>query len=361
MKKELLQKIISDIQSVKIAVVGDFCLDAYWFIDESKSEISIETGQLTRPVKQQRYSLGGAGNVTNNLTAMGVKDVRAFGVIGPDPFGTEMVKVMQGNGINPQNLIIQEGNWSTHVYTKPYIADVEQNRIDFGNFNELSNATADRLIRLLENEIPQVDVVIINQQVLSGIHTEYFRNQLVQVIQQFPEKIFIADSRNFSEVYDGAFRKMNDREAANFIGLKKDADDVVLYSEVIEAADRLYKKFGKPVFITRGERGSVIVDETGVTDIYGLMIISKVDPVGAGDSYLAGRLLPKKSCKWVPTPILFTVRSWPKTSAMPVSGTIPKLKLSTSGRKSCKSAMPFSTTMAPFPPCAKVGSRLWFP
>jgi rfaE bifunctional protein kinase chain/domain len=288
MKKELLQKIISDIQSVKIAVVGDFCLDAYWFIDESKSEISIETGQLTRPVKQQRYSLGGAGNVTNNLTAMGVKDVRAFGVIGPDPFGTEMVKVMQGNGINPQNLIIQEGNWSTHVYTKPYIADVEQNRIDFGNFNELSNATADRLIRLLENEIPQVDVVIINQQVLSGIHTEYFRNQLVQVIQQFPEKIFIADSRNFSEVYDGAFRKMNDREAANFIGLKKDADDVVLYSEVIEAADRLYKKFGKPVFITRGERGSVIVDETGVTDIYGLMIISKVDPVGAGDSYLAG-------------------------------------------------------------------------
>ncbi|HDR52072.1 MAG TPA: hypothetical protein ENN90_10725, partial [Mariniphaga anaerophila] len=102
MKKGLLQKIISDIQSVKIAVVGDFCLDAYWFIDESKSEISIETGQLTRPVKQQRYSLGGAGNVTNNLTAMGVKDVRAFGVIGPDPFGTEMVKVMQENGINPK-------------------------------------------------------------------------------------------------------------------------------------------------------------------------------------------------------------------------------------------------------------------
>ncbi len=288
MKKELLQKIISEIKLARIAVVGDFCLDAYWFIDESKSEISIETGQLTRPVKQQRYSLGGAGNVTNNLTAMGVKDVRAFGVIGPDPFGTEMVKVMQENGINPQNLIIQEENWSTHVYTKPYIADVEQNRIDFGNFNELSNATADRLISLLKNEIPQVDVVIINQQVLSGIHTEYFRKQLVKVIQHFPDKIFIADSRNYSEVYDGAYRKMNDREAANLIGLKKDANDVVLYSEVRDAAEQLYKKFGKPLFITRGERGSVIVDETGVTDIYGLMIISKVDPVGAGDSYLAG-------------------------------------------------------------------------
>ena len=288
MNKEQLQKVLHDISSAKIAVLGDFCLDAYWFIDESKSEISIETGQMTRPVKQQRYSLGGAGNVTNNLTAMGVKDVRAFGVIGPDPFGAEMVKVMKENGINPQNLIIQEENWSTHVYTKPYIADEEQNRIDFGNFNELSDATADRLIGLLKNEIPAVDVVIINQQVLSGIHTEYFREQLKMVVQNFPGKIFVVDSRDYSEVYEGTYRNINDREAANLIGLKKEPDDVVLYSEVKEAAARLFEKFGKPLFITRGERGSVIVDENGVTDIYGLMIISKVDAVGAGDSYLAG-------------------------------------------------------------------------
>ena len=44
MKKEELQKILEDIKSKKIAVIGDFCLDAYWFIDESKSEISVETG-----------------------------------------------------------------------------------------------------------------------------------------------------------------------------------------------------------------------------------------------------------------------------------------------------------------------------
>jgi rfaE bifunctional protein kinase chain/domain len=288
MKKELLEKIIGEIKSVKIAVLGDFCLDAYWFIDGSKSEISIETGQLTRPVKQQRYSLGGAGNVANNITAMGVKDVRAFGVIGPDPFGTEMVKVMHQNGINPKNLLIQECDWSTHVYTKPYIGDTEQNRIDFGNFNLLATKTADKLIDNLVAEIPEVDVVIINQQVLSGIHTEYFRSRLTQVIQRFPERIFIADSRNYSADYEGAYRKMNDLEAAILGGFKKDTDDVVLYSEVKEAATSLYKKFGKPLFITRGARGSIIVNENGVTNMDGLMILSKVDPVGAGDSYLAG-------------------------------------------------------------------------
>jgi len=52
MNREQLQKVLQDISLVKIAVVGDFCLDAYWFIDESKGEISVETGQMTRPVKQ---------------------------------------------------------------------------------------------------------------------------------------------------------------------------------------------------------------------------------------------------------------------------------------------------------------------
>ena len=243
---------------------------------------------MTRPVKQQRYSLGGAGNVTNNITALGVQDVRAFGVIGPDPFGYEMVKVMKQNGINPKNLLVQEKNWSTHVYTKPYVGDTEQSRIDFGNFNQLSKKTADLLINNLIKEIPDVDLIIINQQVLSGIHTEYFRNEITKVIQNFPDKIFIADSRNFSASYQGAWRKMNDTEAAILGGYKKDANDVVLYSEVKKAAMNLFEKFGKPLFITRGARGSLIVNENGITDIHGLMIISKVDPVGAGDSYLAG-------------------------------------------------------------------------
>ncbi len=288
MIKEQLQKILEDVSAVKIAVLGDFCLDAYWFIDESKSEISIETGQKTRPVKEQRYSLGGAGNVTSNLAAMGVKDIRAFGVIGSDPYGTEMVKIMRRNGINPDNLLIQEKDWSTHVYTKPYVGDFEEGRIDFGNFNRLSKQTADLLIQNLAEAIPEVDIIIINQQVLSGIHTKYFRKELVNVIQKFSDKVFIVDSRNYNEQYDGAYRKMNDTEAARLFGLKKEAGDVVLYSEVKEAALHLFERFGKPLFITRGERGSVIVTETGVKDIYGLLIISKVDTVGAGDSYLAG-------------------------------------------------------------------------
>ncbi len=129
--------------------MGDFCLDAYWFIDESKSEISIETGEPTMPVRQQKYSLGGAGNVANNLAALKVKDIRAFGVIGNDPFGVEMIKIMKNAGISTGNMLIQNQNWSTHVYIKPYVGEKEKSRIDFGNFNVLSGETADLLIAIL--------------------------------------------------------------------------------------------------------------------------------------------------------------------------------------------------------------------
>lgn len=286
--KDKLTRILDDICAVKIAVIGDFCLDAYWFVDESMSEISLETGQATRPVSKQRYSLGGAGNVTSNLAALGIKDVRAFGVIGTDPFGAEMVRVMQKTGINTQNFVIQDNEWDTHTYSKPYIGGTELNRIDFGNFNSLSQISADKLISNIRKSIPQCDVIIINQQVPSGIHTEYFREQLLNVIAHFPEKMFITDCRIYNDFFAGTIRKMNDTEALRLCGQTRKPGESISLSELEPAALELQKRFHKPLFITRGAKGSVTVDKGVVKEIPGLSILAKTDTVGAGDSYLAG-------------------------------------------------------------------------
>lgn len=288
MNPESLKEVLEKIQTTKIGVVGDFCLDAYWFIDESKTEISIETGKPTTPVRRQKYSLGGAGNVASNLTALGVRDVRAFGVIGNDPFGTEMIALLNSNGIDSRNVLTQENDWSTHVYIKPHIGDEEQSRIDFGNFNILSDETAERLIANLRVELHEVDLVIINQQVASGIHTPWFRQKLKEVIRQFSEKIFITDSREFTDEYSGAYRKMNDREAARLCSVHLASGESLSYTELINAAERLYDRYMKPLFITRGDRGSIVTDDKGILEIESMMITGRTDTVGAGDSYLAG-------------------------------------------------------------------------
>ena len=243
MKPEFLKEVLEKIKSVKIAIVGDYCLDAYWFVDESKSEISIETGKPTEPVRRQKYSLGGAGNVANNLASLEIKEIKAFGVIGKDPFGAEMISIMNQTGINTKNMLIQDKEWATHVYIKPHVGENEQSRIDFGNFNYLSDDTADILIQNLQKETIETDLVIINQQVLSGIHTAYFRQKLVEVINLFPEKIFIADSRDYTDNYRGAYRKMNDTEAARLCEINKEPGEIVSHQEVIYAAEQLYERY----------------------------------------------------------------------------------------------------------------------
>ena len=64
-----------------------------------------------------------------------------------------MVRIMKETGIKTDNLLIQKDDWYTHTYAKPYIDDRELNRVDFGNYNVLSQETADRLIDNLKNEI----------------------------------------------------------------------------------------------------------------------------------------------------------------------------------------------------------------
>jgi rfaE bifunctional protein kinase chain/domain len=288
MKPEKLSEILKAIKNVKIAIAGDFCLDAYWFINESMSEISLETGMPTYPVERQEYSPGGASNIANNLVAMGVGEVMAFGVTGNDPFGVEMARIFGKLGIKTASLLVQEKDWATHVFAKPYSGGRELNRVDFGNSNILSIETADKLISHLAECIPGIDLIIINQQVYSGINTEFFRKKLTGVISRFPDRIFIADSRAYNDSYHGAYRKMNDREALRLCGNIRKPEEEITYDEVKDAALSLFSSYGKPIFITRGSKGSVVADSDGIFEMPGIQILGKTDTVGAGDSYLAG-------------------------------------------------------------------------
>ena len=59
-------------RNLRIAVVGDFCLDRYLEIDPARKEISIETGLPVHNVVRVRSQPGGAGTILNNLVALGV-------------------------------------------------------------------------------------------------------------------------------------------------------------------------------------------------------------------------------------------------------------------------------------------------
>ena len=185
---EQAEKILNESGSLKIAVVGDFCLDVYLKLDTSESELSLETGLPTRSVVEQRYSLGGAGNVAANLISLGCENVYAFGVIGNDPYGHELRRKLNDFGINNTGIQVQHSTWDTCTYTKlleKSTSGVEEtNRIDYGNINQLETSVAENLLEQLAGILPKTDAIIINEQLTYGLHSQYFQKNLNKLLKK---------------------------------------------------------------------------------------------------------------------------------------------------------------------------------
>ncbi len=278
-----LKILLEKISHVRVGIVGDFCLDVYLLLEPGASEPSLETGLSTRPVRSHRYSLGGAGNVASNLQAMGVKSVSVFGVIGQDPFGEEMRRLFSAKTMDTSGLLVQREQWETHAYMKPYEREQEQHRFDFGVFNQLHGSTSRLLLEKLASALPALDIIIINEQVTHGIHSKDFRDALSAMVLRQGRMSFIADSRHYPDEYGGTIRKVNIQQAAELFG--KDPADTRASKEI---ARSLYERWGNTLFMTRGKDGCIVCDSHGLHEVPGLLILSPVDPVGAGDSMLAG-------------------------------------------------------------------------
>jgi rfaE bifunctional protein kinase chain/domain len=277
---------LDNLSQVSVAVIGDFCLDVYWTIDRSASEISLETGLKTEPVRLQRYSPGGAGNVVMNLAALGVRQVYPVGVLGNDPFGGELRRLLEGPRVNVSGLISQAGGWATPTYIKPCVDDQELSRIDFGNFNRLSDTAEQELFTKFEDILDQVSVVLINHQVTGSMHdSPSFREHLQQVISRHPKSTFIVDSRGYHESYPKAIHKLNGREVLKACGKAVPVGDDISLEDLVQQAQALSRRWESPLVVTRGERGCLVFSGDVPAQIFGLQLPGRTDPVGAGDTF----------------------------------------------------------------------------
>src|SRR5262245_66432673 len=121
MTPERFDKIVGAYSRLRIAIVGDFCLDRYLEIDPTKKEMSIETGLEVHNVVRVRSQPGGAGTVLNNLVALGVGSIVPIGIAGEDGEGYELRQALAAmRGVQMDNFI-----WTpergTFTYCKPLV------------------------------------------------------------------------------------------------------------------------------------------------------------------------------------------------------------------------------------------------
>ena len=284
MKEQRISEIIARIKNVKVAVYGDFCIDAYWLLDPAGSEVSVETGLQAQSVARHYYSLGGASNVVANIAALEPATIQVIGVIGDDIFGRELVRQFKELGVDTSYLVVQKENFDTVAFGKPYLEGKELPRMDFGFFNKRTESTDRELLEGIKNALKTADALIVNQQVPGSITNESFIDAANELFKKFSDKAVLLDSRHYGRKFKNIYRKTNDLEAAQLNNVEVKLDDILTLADVKKYAENLYRQFNKPVFLTRGSRGIITVDDNGYHEVPGIQLLKKLDIVGAGDT-----------------------------------------------------------------------------
>lgn len=300
-----IKSILEKIKAVKIAVYGDFCLDAYWIMDMRRSEVSIETGLQAEAVEKHYYSPGGAANVVANLAALTPAQISVIGVVGNDIHGRELTAQLQGLGADTEALFIQKENFQTYTYLKRYVEGVEEPRIDFGVYNQRSLETDELILNSLEAALRTHDALIFNQQVVGSITNDSFIDKVNTIFDRHKDKVILVDSRHFNDRFSTIYRKVNDVEAANLNGVQVEPRTMLPRADVLQYGKALFDQSQKPVFVTCGARGITAFDTTGFNEFPGLQLTTQLDTVGAGDTVisaitlcLAAGVLPKDAAQF---------------------------------------------------------------
>ena len=91
-----MKELLDSISGLRVLVIGDILLDHYLWGDATR--ISPEAPVPVVRVERDTFTVGGAGNVANNLRALGVS-VELAGIAGSDVNGVRMRSILEGAGI----------------------------------------------------------------------------------------------------------------------------------------------------------------------------------------------------------------------------------------------------------------------
>ncbi|HTH46302.1 MAG TPA: PfkB family carbohydrate kinase [Candidatus Limnocylindria bacterium] len=289
------EAITSRYPSLRLAVVGDFCLDRYFDIDPARSEISIETNLPVHNVTRVRCQPGGAGTILNNLVALGVGELRPVGFCGDDGEGWELRRALAALPGVKMHGFLTTSERHTFTYSKPLLHRAGQppeelSRLDLKNWtptpDRVSQKLADNMTeaaRVSDGLILLDQVDIADTGVIGGVFRERL-NGLRQVMDEsMPKLIALADSRRGLRGWPHVIFKMNAKELGALAGAPVDSLD-----EIKAACASMAKTNGQPAFVTLAERGIVGATPAGeVEHVPSLPVRGPIDIVGAGDSVTA--------------------------------------------------------------------------
>jgi rfaE bifunctional protein kinase chain/domain len=286
-----LEELLNRISNIHLAVLGDFFLDHYLDLERSWSETSLETGMEAYQVSGVRLYPGVAGVTVANLAALGAH-IHVLGLYGDDGNGYDLFERFKDPRIDLSGFLKIPG-LITPTYYKPMMREAdgdfhELNRMDIKPRATLEPALEDRLIAAMRTVMASSDGLLVvdqSRQRNFGVVTERLTGAIAKIAAEYPEKIFLADSRHFISGFRNVILKSNLSEALRAANLEQLPRESSLACAQ-RCADALIQFTGKPVIITLGSEGIFLLPGPDRPSVHlpAIPVEGPIDIVGAGDA-----------------------------------------------------------------------------
>lgn len=270
---------IDDFKKVTALVIGDLMIDEYLW--GSVDRISPEAPVPVVCVEKETHAIGGAGNVINNLVAMGAK-VFAIGTAGTGTAGRMIFKKLDELGVETDG-IISEPDRPTTRKTRVIASSQQVLRIDREINKNITADTLDKLVKKIRDKILKVDLVILSDYD-KGLLTKELIRETVKLAKKH-KVLTLADpkSLDFSKYKQVSILTPNRKEASLAANM-----DIKSNQDLIAAGQKIMDKVKlEKLLITCGKDGMMLFEKNKGPYAIASKARQVFDVSGAGDTVIS--------------------------------------------------------------------------
>lgn len=273
------REILRSAAGKRIAVLGDYMLDRH--LKGIVQRISPEAPVPVVEIESEFTGLGGAGNVVQNLAALGVKPL-AFGAAGDDSGGITLKAQLEAVGTVTDGLVISAGRKTTEKI-RIIAHDQHVVRADRETVFDISGADERQLLDCLQKLVKSFDALIL-QDYNKGVLTDRVIQEALKLAAA--HSVPVAVDPKFNHFFD--FRgvhlfKPNIRELERALGAR-----VASSADLIAAGANVFSRLQpEMLLVTRGDQGMTLFVGHDRHEHIPTRAMKVHDVSGAGDTVIA--------------------------------------------------------------------------
>jgi D-beta-D-heptose 7-phosphate kinase/D-beta-D-heptose 1-phosphate adenosyltransferase len=277
--ERLRQADLGRFSGVTVLVAGDFMLDEY--IWGKVSRISPEAPVTVVEVERETRTLGGAGNVVNNLAALGAR-VEVIGLVGEDSPAATLRQELGRLQVEDTGLFADPARHTTRK-TRVYGGQQQVVRIDRETRTPAPASFTARALEHLKKRLPEISALILSDYAKGALTPAFLQEAIGLAREQNVPVVVDPKGQDYSPYAHATVITPNLKELEQTVGRT-----LASWEERVATARELRQQLDiGALLVTEGAAGMTLVSQQGPVRLQARTPREVFDVSGAGDTVVA--------------------------------------------------------------------------